>query len=211
MRKQTIVAGMLIILTCLSGMISGCTEENHPSSLESLQQTLEKAVNIRSVSYQVEISTPLLDTTTTVQIWQKTPYLKEQETTIAGNMSTNQTIIKRPEGLYSYNEALQAYEHDPQTVIPHRSIQEVATDLLVNQSITIQGTETIDGKTTTVIQYNPRETGNSTTMKLWIWNENGFPLKAEHTTIYAESSITAEYTYSNYSFEEIPDSIFTVE
>lgn len=202
---------MFITVTCLFSIMSGCTEQNNPSSAEPLQKILEKALIIESITYEVQIATPLLDTTTTIHIWQKTPYLKEQETTIAGNISTNHTIIKRPEGLYRYNEALQAYDPDPQAIIPLRSIQEIATDLLTNQTLTLLGTETIDGKTTTLLQYTPSETGNSTTMKLWIWDEKGVPLKAEQVTTYEETSITTEYTYRNYSFEEIPDSTFSIE
>lgn len=202
---------MLITVTCLFSIMSGCTEQNNPSSAEPLQKILEKALIIESITYEVQIATPLLDTTTTIHVWQKTPYLKEQETTIAGNIPTNYTIIKRPEGLYRYNEALQAYVPDPQAIIPHRSIQEIATDLLTNQTLTLLGTETIDGKTTTLLQYTPSETGNSTTMKLWIWDEKGVPLKAEQVTTYEETSITTEYTYRNYSFEEIPDSTFSIE
>lgn len=211
MRKQTSVAAMLSILTFLLCIISGCTEQNNSPSSESLRELLEKTLLIDSVSYEVEIATPTLDTTTTIQIWQKTQYLKEQETTIAGNISTTQTIIKRPEGLYRYNEEQQSYEQDPQAILPQPTLQDIATDLLTNQTLTRLGTETIDGKTTTVIQYNPKETGNSTTMKLWIWDENGALLKAEHVTTYEETSTTTEYTYKNYSFEEIPESIFYVE
>lgn len=211
MRKQTSVAAMLSILTFLLCIISGCTEQNNSPSSESLRELLEKTLLIDSVSYEVEIATPTLDTTTTIQIWQKTQYLKEQETTIAGNISTTQTIIKRPEGLYRYNEEQQSYEQDPQAILPQPTLQDIATDLLTNQTLTRLGTETIDGKTTTVIQYNPKETGNSTTMKLWIWDENGALLKAEHVTTYEGTSTTTEYTYKNYSFEEIPESIFYVE
>ncbi len=211
MRKQKHAAMMLIILAFLLCMICGCNEQNNPSPTESLQELLEKTLLIDSVSYAVEIATPMLDTTTTAQVWQKTLYLKQQETTVAGNISTTQTIIKRPEGLYRYNEEQQSYEQDPQAILPQPTLQDMATDLLTNQTLTRLGIETIDGKTTTVIQYNPKETGNSTTMTLWIWNENAVPLKAEHITIYEETSIITQYTYTSYSFEEIPDSVFYVE
>lgn len=211
MRKQTNIAAMVSILTFLLCIISGCTEQNNPPTSESLQELLEKTLLIDSVAYTVELATPILETTTTIQVWQKTQYLKEQETTIAGNISTTQTIIKRPEGLYRYNEEQQSYDQDPQAILPQPTLQDMATDLLTNQTLTHLGTETIDGKTTTVIQYNPKETGNSTTMTLWICNENAVPLKAERITTYEETSITTQYTYTNYSFEEIPESVFYVE
>ncbi len=211
MSKQTPVAVIFTIVAFLLVMICGCTEQNNPPSSESLQELLEKTLLIDSVSYEVEIATPMLETTTTIQVWHKKSYLKEQETTIAGNISTTQTIIKRPEGLYRYDEEQQSYEQDSQAILPQPTLQEMATDLLTNQTLTHLGTETIDGKTTTVIQYNPKETGNSTTMTLWICNENAVPLKAEQITTYEETSITTQYTYTNYSFEEIPESVFYVE
>jgi outer membrane lipoprotein-sorting protein len=87
----------------------------------------------------------------------------------------------------------------------------VVQDLLNNQTITILGTETINGNTTTVIQYTPSQAGNSTTMKMWIWNEKGVPLKARSITKNEETDVTMDYSYSNYSFEDIPDSTFSIE
>lgn len=211
MKQQRKASIWIIPLICLLLMICGCTEQNTPSETESLQSILERTAIIESVSYHIDIETAALETATTVHIWQQSPYFKIQETTTAGNLSTNQTIIRRPEGLYRYNELSQVYEPDTYAIISHPTTQEIVNDLLTNQTPTILGTETIDGKTTTVIQYNPSETGNSTTMKLWIWNEKGVLLRAEHTSSYEETTLTTYYTYSDYSFERIPEDIFSVE
>ncbi len=106
---------------------------------------------------------------------------------------------------------LNTYELDPLIVIPQLSTADVVQDLLNNQTITTLGLETIDGKTATVIQYTPSQAGNSTTIKIWIWNEKGVPLKALSTQTSEETTIMMDYDYSNYSFADIPDSTFSVE
>ncbi|MBN1860887.1 MAG: hypothetical protein JW840_05440 [Candidatus Thermoplasmatota archaeon] len=213
MRKKRKVFGLLAMIIVLL-LMSGCTQQNQPASQESLQIILEKATIIESVSYDLDISMKILDSvtqTTTIRIWQQLPYLKEQSNTTAGNITTAITIIKRPEGFYRYDEVLQSYVYDGQVMIPQPSLLEISQDLLANQSLTIRGTEDILGKTATVIEYTPVHMGNDTIITLWVWNEKGVPLKAEHTTSNEEFTVTMEYIYSNYSFEEIPQSIFAVE
>ena len=197
-------------------MISGCTQQQglDKTSTESLQTILTKAAIIESVYYELDTSTVisgLVEQITTMKIWQKTPYLKEERNSTTSNITTTLTVIKRPEGIYRYDATLNTYELDPLIVIPQLSTADVAQDLLNNQTITLLGTETIAGKTATVIQYTPSQAGNSTTIKMWIWNEKGVLLKALYTTVSQEANITMDYNYSNYSFSDIPDSTFSVE
>jgi outer membrane lipoprotein-sorting protein len=220
MEKQKMIFGLIATLVCSFLMISGCTQQNSPSnqtnppSTESLRQILAKAEINESVYYELEISTTMsgvLVQNSTIKIWQKTPYLKEEMSSTIDNITTIDTIIKRPEGVYRYDSIQNRYELVPAIIIPRLSTGDTAKDLLNNQTITTIGTETIDGKTATVIQYTPSQAGNSTTMKMWIWNEKGVPLKALYTMASGETTITMDYDYSNYSFLDIPDSIFSVE
>ena len=71
-------------------------------------------------------------------------------------------------------------------------------------------TETIDGKKATIIQYSPFEEDNLITIKLWIWNERGVPLKAFIDMTMEDNTMTMEFKFSNYSFSDIPDSTFSV-
>ena len=64
----------------------------------------------------------------------------------------------------------------------------------------ILGTETIDGKSCTVIQW----TIDSGTVKEWIWTDRGFPIKIESTTDMGTSTIE----FTNISFDDIDDSMF---
>jgi outer membrane lipoprotein-sorting protein len=214
MEKQTILFGIIATLACTFLMVSGCTQQNNSPSPESLQTILEKAAIIESVYYELNTSTTISDSVEqimTMKIWQKTPYLKEEVNSTTGGITTTLTVMKRPEGIYRYDATLNTYELDPLIVIPQLSTADVVEDLLNNQTITILGTETINGNTTTVIQYIPSQAENSTTMKMWIWNEKGVPLKALYTMASGETTITMDYDYSNYSFSDIPDSIFSVE
>jgi outer membrane lipoprotein-sorting protein len=214
MEKQTILFGIIATLACTFLMVSGCTQQNNSPSPESLQTILEKAAILESVYYELNTSTAISDSVEqimTVKIWQKTPYLKEEVNSTTAGITTTFTVMKLPEGIYRYDATLNTYELDPLIVIPQLSTADVVEDLLNNQTITILGTETIDGKTATVIQYTPSQAGNSTTIKMWIWNEKGVPLKARSITKNEETVITMDYTYSNYSFSDIPDSIFSVE
>jgi negative regulator of sigma E activity len=212
MNKQTKILGVITTITCFLLMISGCTEQNNPSS-ESIQTILEKAVTIETVYYEIAMSTTItgsVEQTTTMKIWQKTPYLKEQQTSTSGNITTTDTFILRPEGVYLYNATQNTSEPYTGIFIPQLSIAETVKDLLENQTLTTLGTETIAGMTATVIQYTPSQR-NSTIGKIWIWDEKGVPLQAQYITNNEYTSVTMDYTYSNYSFADIPESTFNVE
>jgi len=216
MEKQKALFGIIVLLVCSLLMISGCTKQqgSDQTSIESLQTILEKAAIIESVYYELDISTTIAGSAeqiTTMKIWQKTPYLKEEVNSTTGGITTTFTVIKRPEGIYRNDTTLNTYQLDPLMVIPQLSTADMVNDLQNNQTLTILGIETIDGMTATVIQYTPSQVGNSTTMKMWIWNEKGVPLKALSTQTSEETTIMMEYEYSNYSFSDIPDSTFNVE
>jgi outer membrane lipoprotein-sorting protein len=217
MEKQKVLFGIIAPLVCSLLMISGCTQQqgSDQTSTESLQTILAKAETIGSVYYELATSTAMSGApvqTTTMKIWQKTPFLKEDRNITTGNITTTLTVIKRPEGIYRYDITQNKYELALGIEIPQLlSTGDTAKDLLNNQTITTLGTETIDGKTATVIQYTPSQAGNSTTIKMWIWNEKGVPLKALYTMTSGETTITMDYDYSNYSFSDIPDSTFSVE
>jgi outer membrane lipoprotein-sorting protein len=214
MEKQTVLFGIIATLACSFLMVSGCTQQNNSPSPESLQTILEKAAIIESMYYELETSTTIsgsVEQISTMKIWQKTSYLKEEVNSTTGGITTTLTVITRPEGIYRYDATLNTYELDPLIVIPQVSTADMVNDHLNNQTITILGTETIDGNITTVIQYTPSQAGNSTTMKIWIWNEKGTPLKARSMTKTEETTVTTDYTYRNYSFSDIPNSIFSVE
>lgn len=214
MDKHNQFFGMITTLICVLLMGSGCTEQNNQPAEETFQTILEKAAVLQSVYYELQISTMIIDSveqTTTMKIWEQAPYLKEEINDTSGGITTTQNIIKRPEGTYRYDNISKTYELDPQLIIRQPSIAERTHDLRNNQTFTIVGTENISDIPTTIIQYHPNQGGNSTTITLWIWNDKGVPLKEQYVSNSEDTSVTITSLYNNYSFAEIPDSIFSVE
>lgn len=221
MNKPMQLFGIIATLTCVLLMSSGCTEQNKPSTEETVQTILEKAAILESVYYEIDttlIIDGIIPQIKTMKIWQKTSYLKEEvnvtsvsTNSTTGNITTTLTVIKRPEGFYRYDNVSQTYQLDSQLIIPQPSISDMIQNLLNNQTITIIGTENISGKPTTIIQYHPNQGGNSTTVTIWIWNEKGIPLKEQYVSNSEGTSVTIDSIYSNHSFADIPDSTFSVE
>ncbi len=213
MNKHLQFFGIITILSSLL-LISGCTEQKKPSTEETIQTLLEKAAVIDSIYYEIDASFVVDGAemqTTTITVWQQTPYLKEEENSTSGNISTTRLIIQRPDGAYLYDPTSQTYQPNTIANLPQPSTQTMVNDLLNNQTLTIIGTENISNTPTTIIQYHPNQGGNSTTVTLWIWNEKGVPLKEQFTSNAEGTMVTINTIYSNYSFEDIPDSTFNVE
>jgi outer membrane lipoprotein-sorting protein len=76
------------------------------------------------------------------------------------------------------------------------------TKAIAQYNPTVVGTDTIDGKKCTVVQY----TIEGQTVKMWLWQDYGFPLRVEATT----SQGTTLMEYQNIEFKDIPDNIFTL-
>jgi outer membrane lipoprotein-sorting protein len=220
MDKHIRLFGILMIITCFL-LMSGCTEQNKPSTKETIQIMLEKAAVIESVSYEINttfIIDGIIPQITTMKIWQKTSYLKEEvnitsvnTNSTSGNITTTLTVIKRPDGLYRYDNISKTYQLDTQLILPQPSTTDMVRNLLGNQTLTSIGTENISGIPTTIIQYSPNQAVNTTTVTLWIWTEKGVPLKEQYTSNSQGTSVTINSIYSHYSFADIPESTFSVE
>jgi outer membrane lipoprotein-sorting protein len=213
--------GIITTTICVLLMSSGCTEQNTPSPEETVQTILEKAAVLETVYYKINttfIIDGIIPQITTMEIWQKASYLKEEVniTTVStnsttGNMTTTLSVIKRPEGIYRYDNISQTYQLDLQQIIPQPSTTDMVQNLLNNQTLTLIGTENISGEPTIIIQYHPNQGGNSTTVTLWIWTEKGVPLKEQYTATSEGASVTINSIYNNYSFADIPQSTFAVQ
>ena len=221
MNQPIRLLGIITILTCIILLNSGCTQQQTPTPEETIQTILEKAAILQTVSYQIDttfVIDGIIPQTTTMKIWQKTPYLKEDVTITTintnssiGNMTTNLSVIKRPEGIYVYDNTTNSYQLNSQQIIPQPTTTDMVQNLLNNQTLTITGTENLSGIPTTIIQYHPNQGGNTTTVTLWLWNDRGVPLKEQYTSTTEGSIVTITSTYTNYSFEDLADSIFSVE
>jgi PBP1b-binding outer membrane lipoprotein LpoB len=220
MKKQLLMVGMMLVLITIG--FSGCTQQNSssdesdqttPPTTESIHTILTKAETIESMYYEITASinmSSLGPQTTTIKIWQKTPYLKEEITSVIAGTTNTVSVIQRPEGTYTYDTIQGKYVITTNTTSLQQPNSEIIKDLLNNQNLTNLGTETIDGKEATIIQYAPLQGGSVMTIKMWLWNEKGVPLQALFTLTMEGSTIIMDYKYNNYSFVDIPDSTFSV-
>ncbi len=164
----------------------------------SLSSILGLGANIVSVKYDMSITVPGTGTIVST-IWEKQHKMKEEMT-----MQGVHTII--------------LFDMDAGIMYTYMPDQNMATKMMLNTGAVpegasedpnsilqynpqIVGTESIDGKSCTVITWDIPETG---TMKEWVWTDKGFPLKIETTT--SEGTTTIEFT--NIDFSNIPDSAF---
>ena len=225
MNKQKILIGIILILVSVG--LSGCSEQDqainqsqeqsNPPGTESLFTILEKAQNIESLYYEITatINMSVIGTQTAIiKIWQKKPYLKEEITSTAAGMTSTISVIHRPDGNYTYDTNQGKYVVTTETTSFAANLEYLDSDMikkyLDNQTITNLQTEIIDGKQASIIEYNLPQEMNEITIKIWIWNENGLPLRAYMNMILEETTMTMDLTFTNYSFSEIPDSTFNV-
>ena len=222
--KFTMLTAGTIIL-CLSLLFAGCSSSNNadststtdntpetgetstttpstsdePEATESsgdeLNDVINLATDIESVSFDMEVTSPGAGAMTT-RIWLKGLKMKT-ETSAEGQTIIN--LIDQAAGtMYTYipaqNTAFMVTYTQPQES-PMESIQGIE-----QYQPTIVGTETIDGKVCLVAEYTVQ--GMST--KMWIWQEYGFPIRV--VTVTDQGTTTINYT--NISFDNIPDSEF---
>lgn len=227
MKKQVI--GICVMVVMLIVGLSGCTQQNsssdlsdvqsNPPTTESVGTILSKADSIASMYYEISMSITMPEygtQTALMKIWQKKPYLKEQITSAAGGMTTSIAVIQRPDGTYVYDTTQGKYVLTAEVPSYVTALQYfdsgMMKDLLNNQSFTEFKSEFIDGKKATVLEYTlPLQGESLMTIKLWIWNEKGVPLKAYMDMTMEEMTMTMDFVFGNYSFSDIPDSIFDVD
>jgi len=183
---------------------------------ESVEDILAKAENIGPVQYEIVSTISMtgvpqeVTTIVTMKVWQKMPYMRMDSTT-AG---TTTIMIVRPDAVYFYDASKDKYlkmtPEEMATKFTQKSFTELSKEIKESGTLKELGTEIIDGKLTTIIEYSITVEETIITQKLWIWNEKGVPLKAESTTGMGEIVTTTKMEYKNFVFEDIPDSVFEV-
>jgi outer membrane lipoprotein-sorting protein len=231
MSKKTTFITIIIVFIIL--LMSGCTQKNlsdktqtldkpedeiNPPELESLYTILSKTDSIISMYYEIDASIYMSEfgsQSANIKIWQKTPYLKQQIKSIIDEVTTMITVIQRPDGIYMYDSEIDKY------ITANEEVNSISTSLQYFNSEIIKNyvenltsdffeTDIIDGKKSTIIQYEPLEGDYPMTIKLWIWNENGLPLKAYIDMKMKDITMTMDFIFSGYLFSDIPDSTFSI-
>jgi outer membrane lipoprotein-sorting protein len=206
MKKQKMLLLPAAMLLCFL-LISGCTQ-NTPSPVKvTIQDILTRAKNIGPVKYDVVTSFTVNGSgmpNRTSTIWEEPPYMKVE--LLLGN--TSAVYITRPDGTYVRNPG----EHTFNKTTSHSSDQplENQSALLSNISFQVVGNETINGNVTTILQYTTNESGSPTTMKVWIWDDKGIPVKSQSTVFMGKMPFITITMYEHFVFGEIPLSEFSV-
>ncbi len=166
---------------------------------DSVADILGRGSDIASVTYDMTINT--MGQEITAKIWQKGKKIKEEMTmqgqTIMVFMDTDAGTMY----MYFPDQNMAMKQKLDPSQIPQGSTEE--NEAILQYNPTIIGTETIDGKSCTIITWDVPNTG---TMKEWVWTETGFPLKMEVTA----QGVTSTIEMKNIDFSDIPDSTFVL-
>jgi outer membrane lipoprotein-sorting protein len=230
MKRQIIIVGITLVLIIV--VFSGCTQQDSsydtlssdqlksqtiPKVTESIHTILAKTETIESMYYEIAAYINMSEFGTqavTIKIWQKRPFFKEQITSFSDGVTAIISVIHRPEGTYIYDTEQGIYILTTDVTSLSTSLQYFDSGLIIkyldNQTLTNFDTEIIDGKKATVIQYTPFQEENLITIKMWIWNERGVPLKAFIDMTMEDITMEMDFKFSNYSFSDIPDSTFSI-
>ncbi len=164
------------------------TTTSAPSN--NLNQILGEAANFPTVKY--DMITTVSGQTITMTYWMKNKKIRME----MPDMGIITFMDMNEQTMYMYypdqNMAIKM-------TFDASKAPENPSDILEN-SPKIVGTETIDGKVCTIIEYNSPEAN----VKTWIWNDKGFPVKMESTAGGVESTVL----WKNFDFSDIPDSMF---
>jgi outer membrane lipoprotein-sorting protein len=167
------------------------------ASGKTLSELLGMTAGISSVKYDLVMTVPGSPVITQT-VWVKGNKMRTEVTMEGQNTIMLMDIDAKT--MYTYmpaqNMALKM------TWNPTTSSAVNDTEAISKYNPTIVGTDTIDGKKCTVVQY----TVEGQTTKMWLWQEHGFPLRVEATT--PQGKTTMEY--KNLEFTNIPDSTFTL-
>jgi hypothetical protein len=184
-----------IIPLMLALPLAGCNCSGGSISPE-LEELLSKVDNISEITYTLVISYSDTGEVVTMNVWLKVPDLRVdvelngQETVFLADMEKETGYTYLPAGGIAVRTD---FSDIPSSI--KADIDEVR-----QYNPTIIGTETVDGKSCTVVTYRD----GSTDVKAWIWNDYGIFIKRE----LSESGNTVLIELKDIDFSEIPDSVF---
>jgi outer membrane lipoprotein-sorting protein len=226
LKKNYLVAGLCLLIALLC-LVSACgssgkspaaaTTTSHTTTSQPTTTTTAKATTTTPVS-GVSVSdlfsmgasakTVKFDLTLTISgqdpvtmtIYKKGNKMR-QELTVSGTQAAN-IIDGDAQKMYTLIPSLKMFTESAFSASMLTSVtwDNAADFLKYNPGIT--GTETIDGKSCTVVQWE----GGGASVKYWVWTDTGLPLKIQSN---AGGQIST-MEYSNIDLSDIADSMFQV-
>ena len=161
----------------------------------SLAEVLARTAAIASVKYDTQITQPGTPTAT-MRTWEKNTRMRIETTEQGQDLVI--LIDNDAQTVYRYVPAQNSAERMPYPPPARAATQDAESIARFNPSVT--GTDTMDGKKCLVVTYLV----NNTPIRMWLWQDYGFPLRVEETT----SGGMTVVEYSNIIFADIQDSLF---
>ncbi len=180
-----------------SPVTTSTTSTTTTTTGDTLDDMLGLSSDIVSIKYDMLVSGQGIPAMTT-KVWAKNNRMRMEMTQQGMNVVT--LIDTNAKTMYTYMPAqnlAMKIPFDPAQV-PKSPTGDAAS--MQDSNARVTGTETIDGKVCSVIEYTSAQ-GN---VKAWIWQDKGLPIRTETTT--PAGKITVEY--KNIDFADIPDSMF---
>lgn len=219
-KKWTLFVGLLLIGVIVSAGCIGDTpteegEASQPSTAEIstdtssgglLSDLLDKAKGSPSATYDLVISGGATGETMTSKVW-STETKERMDFTIAG-MKSITIIDKEAQVMYMYDpDQNTAMRMDFSSTDTSKQAQSF-TEIMAEYNPTVVGTETIDGKKCTVIEFETVTEDATVTQKMWVWKDHGFPIKVEMTSTHGGTPVTTVMEMKNIEFGPIDPSVF---
>lgn len=197
----TLFVAALILSVSLFGFGCGQKTVTQPEEkADTLEELFSRAGDISQMSYDMYVTDTKGDLIVSKVYIQGTKMRTESE--IQGEKAV--MLGDTAGDLYTYypekNSAIKISMAADEEVEVEKTPVEMLGEVI--DSLTVIGTETVDGKKCTVVLYTIADTNYS--QKMWVWEKYGMPIKVETTT--AEGTMTIEY--KNIDFGKIPDSQF---
>jgi outer membrane lipoprotein-sorting protein len=208
------------VLTMTAGF--GCKKDPSQRSVISgedratIEAVLRKADAIDSVQYEIHSKVSMPHTPegtaipTTARVWQKIPYMRVE----SNSAGLGSRMIVRPEGTYIHNPSEGGFVELPEGSAGLRatpkSFKQLSQDILETPGLRLLGTESADGESAIVVEYDVSREEGSTTARVWFSEAMGVPLRMSSISLFGEQRMAMEVEYTNYRFDEIPDDVFEV-
>ncbi len=164
---------------------------------DTLDDMLGLSSDIVSIRYDMLVSGQGIPAMTT-KVWAKKNRMRTEITQQGTNAVT--LIDTNAKTMYAYIP-----DQNLAIKIPFDSAQAPKSptedaESILNSDARIIGTETVDGKVCSVVEYS----SGQDSVKAWIWQDKGLPIRIETTSSAGKTTIE----YINIDFSDIPDSMF---
>ena len=207
-------------LTCIgSNTFPQTTTTNDQEFIETIISKVESIDSIQYTSISTTLINEISDTpsnyTIVTKIYDKKPNIRIKSSAEHDNdLIPMSDAIVHPDAVYIYdayrNEYMPVTSQEGIMKFSQVSLQGFINQIKNNDTVKRSGTDVIDGKKATIIEFFFTDKRIKYSYKIWVWDEKGIPLRSEITSVFEEKMMVMRCEFANISFKEIPDSLFQV-